>query len=85
LYVDLDFPAVTEESAAVMSQSIAQMVQTFPKLADSNDVLQQALMTLGIKNTNEVIDQLDKIAKESKSDPNVALAKALKQFREVIK
>jgi hypothetical protein len=85
LYVDLDFPAVTEESAAVMSQSIAQMVQTFPKLADSNDVLQQALMTLGIKNTNEVIDQLDKTAKESKSDPNVALSKALKQFREVIK
>ncbi len=80
-YVDLDFPAVTEESAAVMSQSIMQMVQTFPKLADSNDVLQQALITLGIKNTNEVIDQLDKIAKESKSDPNVALSKALREFR----
>jgi len=81
LYVDLDFPAVTEESAAVMSQSIMQMVQTFPRLADSNDVLQQALMTLGIKNTNEVIDQLDKIAKESKADPNVALSKALREFR----
>jgi len=85
LYVDLDFPAVTEESAAVMSQSIMQMVQTFPRLADSNDVLQQALMTLGIKNTNEVIEQLDKVANESKSDPNVALSKALRSFRESIK
>jgi len=85
LYIDLDFPKVTEESSAVMAQSIMQMVQTFPKLADSNDVLQQALMTLGIKNTNEVIDQLDKISQESKSDPSVALSKALREFREVIK
>ena len=81
LYVDLDFPKVTEESAVVMSQALMQMVQTFPQLADSNDVLQQALITLGVKNTNEVIDQLDKAAKESKSDPNVALSKALREFR----
>lgn len=85
LYVDLDFPAVTEESSAVMSQTIMQMVQTFPQLADSNDVLQQALITLGIKNTNEAIDALDKVAKESKSDPSVVLSKALREFREVIK
>jgi len=81
-YVDLDFPKISEEAAASVSQSIMQMVQTFPQFANSTDVMQQALLTLGVKNVNEVLDQ---ISKESKSDPNVALSKALRSFRETIK
>ena len=84
-YVDIDFPKVSEEAAASVAQSIMQMVQTFPKLADSTDVLQSALLTLGIKDTNAVIEQLEKIEQESAGDVNVKLAKALREFRETLK
>jgi len=79
-YIDLDFPKVSEEAAASMAQSLMQIVQTFPRLADSNDVLQQALLTLGISNTNEVLEQLE----QTESDPNVRLARALREFRKVL-
>ena len=79
IYIDFDFPKVSEEAAASVAQSIMQMVQTFPEFANSQDVQQQALLTLGIKDVNEALKQ---ITKEAKSDPNVALAKALRQFRE---
>ncbi len=84
-YVDIDFPEVSQEASSSIAQAITLMVQTFPKLADSPDVLQQALLTMGIKNTSDVIDQLDKISKESKGDVNVMLAKALKEFRKELK
>ncbi len=81
-YVDIDFPAITPEDASSIAQSMQQLLMVFPEFANSRDVKQQALMTLGIKNVNEVIDQL---TKESKGDANVQLAKALRQFREVVK
>jgi hypothetical protein len=81
-YVDLDFPAITPEDAGQIATSIQQLTMSLPELANSRDVLQQALMSIGIKDTNAVIAQLEK---ESKGNPNVALAKALRRFREVIK
>ena len=81
-YIDIDFPKVSEETAASMAQALMQIVQTFPKLADSNDVMQTALMTLGIKNVNDVLEQLDKVAE---SDPNIKLARAIREFRQFIK
>jgi hypothetical protein len=83
-YIDLDFPKVSEEAAASMAQSLMQIVQTFPQLADSTDVMQTALLTLGIQNTDEVLEQLDKIQQESKGDINVQLARALREFRKVV-
>ena len=80
-YIDLDFPKVSEEAAASMAQSLMQIVQTFPRLADSQDVMQTALLTLGISNTNEVLDQL----KQTESDPNVMLARALREFQTALK
>jgi hypothetical protein len=68
-----------------MAQSLMQIVQTFPQLADSTDVMQTALLTLGIQNTDEVLEQLDTIQKESKGDVNVQLAKALREFKKVVK
>lgn len=81
-YVDIDFPEVSQEAASSIAQAITLMVQTFPQLSESPDVLQQALLTMGIKNTSEVIDQLDK---ESKGDVNLMLARALREFRKEIK
>ena len=81
-YVDMDFPVISEEMAAAMAQSMSLLCQTFPQFTDSQDVQQQALMILGVQNANEVLEQL---GKEAKGDPNVALAKALRQFKETLK
>ena len=81
-YVDIDFPEVSEEAAASIAQSIALIAQVFPEFANSDDVKQIALMALGVNNVKEVLEQL---SKEAKSDPNVALAKALRLFRESLK
>lgn len=78
-YIDIDFPKVSEETAASMAQALMQIGQTFPRLTDSRDVMQIALLSLGIPNTNEVLEQLEK---EAERDPNAALAKALRNFRE---
>jgi len=80
-YIDMDFPKVSEESAASMAQSLMQIIQTFPRLADSQDVLQQALLTLGITNTNEVLEQLEQ---EAKKDLSIPLARALREFKRFI-
>ena len=81
-YVDMDFPSISEEMAAAMAKSMSILCQTFPQFTDSQDVQQQALMILGVQNANEVLEQL---RKESKGDPNVRLAKALRDFKEVLK
>jgi len=80
-YVDMDFPVVSEEMASAMAESITKLCGVFPEFTASQDIQQVALMTLGVKNVNEVLDQL---SKEAKTDPNVRLAKALREFRKVI-
>ncbi len=80
-YVDMDFPAIAPEDVAAVAAALALVLPNFPELASSPDVLQVALMSLGINNTQEVIDALNK---EAKTDVNVRLAKALKAFKETV-
>lgn len=77
-YIDRDFPDITPEDAADLAKSIQTLVMTFPEFAGSRDVMQRALMSIGITDTNEVID---KIMSEVKRMPEVKLAKVLKEFR----
>lgn len=79
-YVDIDFPAIAPEDAVAASQALAQTVMAFPALADSHDVIQQALIVLGINDPGKVIDEL---TKESGS-VNTKLAKALRELKRVI-
>ncbi|KKN38864.1 hypothetical protein LCGC14_0749190 [marine sediment metagenome] len=81
-YVDIDFPAIAPADVAQAATAILQVLQVMPELAVSDDVMQIALMTLGIDDPAEVLEQL---AKEAKAHPEIALTKALKEFREVIK
>ena len=78
-YVDMDFPAISEEMAAAMAQAMGVLLQAFPQFADSRDVQQQALMILGVQNPNEVLEQLNQT---TEGDPSVALARVLRRFRE---
>jgi len=81
-YVDRDFPAIAPADIIAAATALGQILQIMPDLAYSDDVKQIALMTLGINNPKEVIDAL---SKQTESDPNIALAKALKSFRESLK
>jgi len=81
-YIDRDFPAIAPEDVAAAATAIVQILQVMPELADSNDVKQIALMILGVNDPAEVIEQL---SKEAKTNPEIALAKVLKEFREVIR
>jgi len=81
-YIDRDFPKIAPEDVALAAQAMVQILQVLPELGYSDDVKQIALMTLGANNPQEVIDAL---SKEAKANPEVALTKALKIFKESLK
>lgn len=64
-HVDRDFPAITPEDVAAVSQALGQLTAAIPKLADIRDVIQVALLSLGINNTKEVLDELEKQEQEA--------------------
>jgi len=78
-YVDMDFPAIAPTDVVATATAIVQILQVMPEFAYSPDVQQVALMTLGINDPAEVLDEL---AKEAKKNPNIELSKVLKLFRE---
>ncbi len=80
-YVDRDFPAIAPADIEQAAAAIVSILQVMPELGESDDVKQIALMTLGVDDTAEVLDAL---TKEAKSNPNIALTRALRDFREVI-
>jgi len=84
-HVDRDFPAITPEDMAGLATSIEQILRAMPDLASVRDVQQAALMSIGINDTEEVLKQLDDLAKESGGDVNLKLAKVLREFQKAIK
>lgn len=58
-YVDMDFPPIAPEDALAAADALSKVIAAFPQLATSDDVLQQALMTLGINDPAEVIKAMN--------------------------
>lgn len=82
-YIDRDFPPIAPKDAIAISQAITQFVNAFPQFADSRDVMQAALLSLGIQNTAEVLDDmLGKNGEERQESAIRELSKALKRFKE---
>ena len=81
-YVDMDFPAIAPSDTAQTAAALLQILQVMPELGYTDDVKQIALMTLGVDDTTEVLDQL---SKANEANPSMALCRVLKQFRESIK
>lgn len=79
---DFDLPAITPEEASSIATSIASLIPQLPQLAYSEDVLQQALMSVGVKDINKALEKLKNV--EESGNPNVALIKALQNFRETL-
>ena len=82
-YVDLAFPAITPADESTLAQNISLIGAMFPEFLASNDVMQQALLSIGIDDVNEVLEQLK--GGPGLESNNIALIKALRWFRESIK
>ena len=65
-----------------VATAISTTVATFPEFASSPDVQQIAMLNIGV---NDPAEALEQISKESKGNPEVALIKALRPFRESLK
>lgn len=81
-YVDRDFPAIAPADVAQAAKSLVDVLTVMPEFAYSPDVKQIALLILGINDPAEVLAAM---AKESKSDPAIQLARALREFRTVLR
>ena len=56
-----------------------------PELGTTDEVIQIALMTLGVNNTAEVLKKLSKISQESGGNVDAELLRVVKQLKEVLK
>ncbi len=59
MYIDRDFPAISPEDAGALAENIERMVGVFPELADSREVLQQALLVAGVDDVQVALDKLE--------------------------
>ena len=57
-YVDLAFPAITPADESALAQNISVIAGVFPEFLGSLDVQQQALLSIGIDDVNEVLDDI---------------------------
>jgi len=78
-YVDRDFPPIAPEDVLQAATAIVQILGVFPEFVGSPDVQQIAMMTLGV---NDPAEALEQIAQEAKGNPSIALTRVLKKFRE---
>lgn len=83
-YVDRDFPPIAPEDTVAAAQAFTSIVTAFPEFAYSPDVQQVALMTLGIDDPAEVLEQLEQLTKES-GNVDARLVKVVRQFKESLK
>ena len=81
-YVDLDFPPIAPADVTQAAEALVKILNVIPSFADSDDVKQIALMTLGVNAPAEVLATLGEAAR---SDPSVELTRVLKRFSEAIK
>lgn len=81
-YVDRDFPPIAEDEASQIAQALGQILTALPELADAPEVMQVALMALGINDTSKVMDNLNK---ESTGSQAAKLTRAARDIKEVLK
>jgi len=78
-YIDRDFPPIAPHDVLQAATALVQIIGALPQLGDSEDVMQMALIALGVNDPQEVLDALSEAAKRN---PDIRLARELKLFRE---
>ena len=81
-YVDRDFAAIAPEDAVELAKSIAVIIQAFPNFADSTDVKQVALLSIGVDDVDKVIKGMEESAKDPHS--NAVLIRELRKYTKEI-
>ena len=81
MHIDRDFPAIAPEDVFAAAQSISTIINAIPEFSTIKDVQQVALMSLGINNTAEVLDAMNKA---SESIPPVKFSRAMRDIQEVL-
>lgn len=56
--IDRDFPSIAPEDAVAVATALVAVITALPDLAGIDDVMQVALMSLGITNTAEVLEKI---------------------------
>ena len=84
-YVDRTFPPIAPQDVVALSEAIEKMVRVFPQFAESEDVQQQALISMTINDPAEALKQMDELVAGAGGNVDVKLIKALREFREVVK
>ncbi len=81
-YADRDFPGIAPEDQQQLAANIALLLPQFPAFADSRDVQQMALMAMGVKDTNDVLDDLSnpEATPESQREATAVLVRALRRY-----
>ncbi len=86
-YVDRDFPSIDAYDVASFAKAIMDTVATFPEFANSPEVMQVALMNLGIDDPAEVIAAMEEELEKNPPAPatEANILKAVKLLREAIR
>ena len=85
--VDIDFPRIAPEDVIAIATALSLILPSMPQITDVRDVMQVALMSLGINNTAVILDQIDKNKGVPMDQTETArlIVKNLKAIREVLK
>ena len=81
-YVDRNWPLIAPRDVAAAADAISKIVTTFPSFADSKEVMQAALTTLGIDDVAEVLDNIEGVIA---ANPDARVARILREYRESLK
>ncbi|MBT9132792.1 MAG: hypothetical protein DDT33_01321 [Firmicutes bacterium] len=82
--LDFDFPAITPEEASEVAKNIAALIPVLPELVFSNEILQKALMSVGVKDANQAVEQLKNMISAQEGDVGYKLAKVLRELKRFI-
>ena len=81
-YVDRDFPPITPGDESQLATNLGIIGVAFPEFLSNRAVMQQALISIGVNDTDEVLDQI--LGTTDQESNVVALTRALRSFKEVI-
>lgn len=85
LPINRDFPPITVEDAIAITNAIEKMTGIFPQLLDSTDVIQQAITVMGIKDANDVLEEIGDSSQESIANMPTKMLRAVRDLREAVK
>lgn len=85
LSVDIDFPPIVTRDSNAFADSVAKFEGVIPGLVESRSVLMQVLMSLGVNNVEEEVENILKRSEEKKAAATKQAEDAAKKAAEALK